>query len=116
MSNVGYDSADWGMDGWYRRQEEADARQDHVESCVDTYYDDCVGIADSIAHQYYNCNGEDYYESDEEFLADDDGCWAEWLLDEAKKQGEHCATAMEELIEHNEPFTRPEYVLEVIRR
>lgn len=113
---IGYTSPDWGMGGWYAREDAADEYQSYVEWCIKWYRPNCVDIADSIARKYYNANGEGYYESDEEFLADDNGCWAEWLLEDAMKLDEHCLTAMKALIKDGEPFTRPEYVLEVIRR
>lgn len=113
---AGYNSPDWGMEGWYRKQEEADRQQMYLDWCVKWYRDECIAIADSLAKEYYNANGENYYDSDEEFLASDDGCWREWLIEEAREKGEHCLDAMKQLIEYNEEFTFPEYVLEVIRR
>ena len=111
--NVGYNCVDWGMKDWYRQQDEADARFEADEINAHLYKDDCVAIAERLAPEYYNANGEGYYETDEEFLADGD-CWSEWLFDEC--DGYNLKRVMQFWIEHEEDFTKPEWILEQIKK
>lgn len=110
---IGYDCADWGMKDWYRRQEEVDAMFEAEENNAHAYLDDCIAIAKRLAPEYYNANGEGYYESDEEFLADGD-CWTEWLIDECVDAD--IKRAMQFWIELEEDFTKPEWVLEQVKK
>lgn len=111
--NVGYNCVDWGMKDWYKRQEEVDAMFEEAENNAYEYLDDCIVIAEKLAPEYYNANGEDYYESDEEFLADGD-CWTEWLIDDCVDTD--IKRAMQFWIELEEDFTKPEWILEQIKK
>lgn len=111
--NVGYNCVDWEMKDWYKRQEEVDAMFEEAENNAYEYLDDCIVIAEKLAPEYYNANGEDYYESDEEFLADGD-CWAEWLIDDCVDTD--IKRAMQFWIELEEDFTKPEWILEQIKK
>lgn len=110
--NVGYNCVDWGMKDWYKRQEEVDAMFEEAENNAYEYLDDCIVIAEKLAPEYYNANGEDYYESDEEFLTDGD-CWTEWLIDDCVDTD--IKRAMQFWIELEEDFTKPEWILEQIK-
>ena len=107
---VGYMCEDWGMDDWYRLQDKADIICTDNERNADIHMDDCINIATSLASEYYNANGSDYYETDEEFLADWDN-WAEWLLDECGDD-EDMTKAMQFWIDHSKDFTKLEWVLD----
>ena len=111
--NVGYNRVDWEMEEWYRRQEEVDAMFEETENNAYEYLDDCIAIAEKLAPEYYNANGEDYYESDEEFLTDGD-CWTEWLIDVCVDPD--IKRAMQFWIELEEEFTKPEWILEQIKK
>lgn len=111
--NVEYNCVDWGMKDWYKRQEEVDAMFEEAENNAYEYLDDCIVIAEKLAPEYYNANGEDYYESDEEFLTDGD-CWTEWLIDECADTD--IKRAMQFWIELEEDFTKPEWILEQIKK
>jgi len=110
---IGHDRADWGMEDWYRQQDEADAMFEAEENNAHVHLDDCIAIAKRLAPEYYNANGEDYYESDEEFLADGD-CWTEWLIDDCGSNS--LKQAMKFWIERQEDFTKPEWILEQVKK
>lgn len=106
---VGVMDADWGMDNWYRLQDEADIICMDNERNADIHLADCINIATRLAPEYYNANGSDYYETDEEFLSDWDN-WSEWLLDGC--DDEDMTKAMQFWIDYGKDFTKLEWVLD----
>lgn len=81
----GYSSPDWGMGGWYAREDTQQRREDEECRLVRMRLAECRKIAESIAHDFRFADG---VTTDTEFLAETDNeCWHDWLLCEAAEQG-----------------------------
>ena len=102
MFDIGYMSPDWGMDGWYAREDRAQQEFEWRENNAELWRDDCLHAAKESVKEFYSDA-----DANDKGLEDD---WHECLLSSC-----YCndmRRAMKFLIEYEEDFTRAKWVLE----
>ena len=101
MGIIGYSSPDWGMGGYYARENMRQAWDDWKEENRSLHESELLEIAKKSAREFIrDADGEPYAQED----------WETYLLEDARSVDKDTEEAMNYAIDKKEWFTRAEYI------
>lgn len=110
---TGYENADYGMSGYYRK---ADYIQDYNDM-MEQMQPECLSVAEEIYQDFAFAESEEEYRANGFDREDHLEAWHDWLLEESADKDESglLRQAMEHAIEYTADFTSLEWIAERIK-
>lgn len=101
MGIIGYSSPDWGMGGYYAREDMRQAWDDWEAENRRLHESELIEIAKKSAREFIeDADGEPYAQED----------WETYLSEDARSVDKDTEAAMNYAIDEKEWFTRAEYI------